>query len=288
MRSTLFETLESAFERMDSLVNTRALRSHVRTGIGESLSRLALLSPRPNEQISDEFDRVYFHHIRKTAGTSIVVAFFALSGSDPRKIERRLYRYAFTRAGGMRFVGPNTRLIQGGRYFFAYSHFPSYVARPPTARTFAFTVLRDPVERVVSLYRYLRSQDSDEGFTFRAPPSEQFWAQGTLGRFLDRIPQTDLLRQLYMFSPTGGVSETVDTLGTFHLVIHTKTLGAGVEILKKRTGVTLDVGHQRVSSASIEIPQSQLDRAREMLEPEYEMLHQLGRTAQPSAEPQDL
>jgi hypothetical protein len=268
----LFEKLESTFERLDAFIDTRALRSNLRTGVGESLSRVAILTARPKEAIAGDFDRFYFHHVRKTAGTSIAVAFFALSGSDPRTIERRLYRYAFTRMGGMRFVGPNARLIQGGRYFFAVSHFPSYVARPPTAGTFSFTVLRDPVQRVVSLYRYLRSEDSDEGFTFRAPPGEQSWARGTLADFLDQLPQAELLRQLYMFSPDGRVSETVDTLGGLQLVMYTEELKSGIDLLNQRTGLSLEVGRERVSTASLAIPQQHLDRAREMLDPEYEML----------------
>lgn len=274
----MFETLESTFERMDALVDTHVLRSKVRTGIGESLSRLALLTPPGNEALLGDFDRVYFHHVRKTAGTSIVVAFYALSGANPRDIERSLYRYAFIRTGGIRFVGLNAQLIQGGRYFFAVSHFPSYVARPPKDRTFAFTVLRDPLKRAVSLYRYLRSPDSDEGFTFRAPPVERSWAQGTFGDFLDLLPEEELLRQLYMFSPTGSVSETVATLGGLQLVMHTDSLDAGIELLEQRTGLSLKVGRERVSSASLEIPEAELARAREMLEPEYEMLGQLEAT----------
>jgi hypothetical protein len=271
----LFEELESTFERLDSIIDTRPLRSSIRTGIGETLSRFALVTPRPKERVFENFDRLYFHHVRKTAGTSICVAFFALSGYDPYMIERRLYRYAFTRTGGLRFVGPNKQLIQGGRYFFAASHFPSYVARPPSKGTFSFTVLRDPVNRVVSLYRYLRSADSDDRFTFRAPLVEQSWARGTLGDFLDHLPEPELLKQLHMFSPTGGVSETVDTLGKLQFVMYTEELAAGIQLLRERTGLKLDVGRERVSSASMEIPQSQLDRAREMLDPEYEMLRQL-------------
>ncbi len=201
--------------------------------------------PSENELLSDGFRRVYFHHVRKTAGTSIVASFYALSGSDPRRIERSLYRYAFVRRGGIRFVGLNAQLIRGGRYFFGVSHFPSYVARPPREGTFAFTVLRDPVERVVSLYRYLRSPDSDEGFTFRAPEEERLWARGTFEEFLDRLPEDRLLGHLYMFSPTGSVSETVDVLGALQLVIRMEALTAGIEQLRKRTGLPLDVGHEQ-------------------------------------------
>jgi hypothetical protein len=263
------------FEKLDSLVNTQPLRSNARTGLGTVLSHIAELTPRPNEQMNGAFDRLYFHHIRKTAGTSIVFAFFALSGVDPHKIERQLFRFAFARVGGVRYVEANAQLIQDGRYFFAVSHFPSYVSNPPTEGTFAFTVLRDPVKRIASLYRYLRSADSDKGFTFRAPARERSLASGSFGAFLDGLPKEDLLRQLYMFSPTGSVSETVDTLGRMQLVMHTESLADGVELLRQKTGVRLNVGRERATAASIEIPESELSQARLLLEPEYEMLRQL-------------
>jgi hypothetical protein len=212
--------------------------------------------------------------VRKTAGTSIVFAFFSLSKTDPYRIERRLYRVAFARVGGVRFVGYNPPLIQGGDYFFATSHFPSYVARPPVIGTYSFTALRDPLRRITSLYKYLKSEKSDEGFTFRAPAAERSWAKGSFGAFLDAVPRTVLLQQLYMFSPDGGVSETVDVLGRMNLVMHTESLTAGIDALRERTGVSLEIRHER-TSAVLEFPEPELERARAMLAPEYEMLRQL-------------
>lgn len=263
------------FETLDSLVNTQPLRSNARTGLGRALSAVAEWTPRPNEQLLGGYERIYFHHIRKTAGTSLVFAFFGLSGLDPHKIERRLFWCAFTRAGGVRLVEGNPTLIHEGRYLFATSHFPGYVAQPPTEGTFQFTVLRDPVKRVVSLYRYLRSAESDNGFVFKAPDEERKWASGTFHQFLDRLPREDLLRQLYMFSPVGDVSETVDELGKLQLVMRTDAIADGVDALTEQTGLRLSVGHQRSTVVSEELTESELDHARVVLESEYEMLEQL-------------
>jgi hypothetical protein len=268
--------VEPLFEVLDAKIDTKELRTRVRTGFGEFMSRLALITPPQNELISGDYERIYFHHVRKTAGTSIVFAFFSLSGSDPRNIERMLYWCSFARLGGMRFVEHNATLIQRGRYFFAASHFPSYVALPPKDGTFAFTALRDPVKRVASLYRYLKSENADEGFTFRAQPMERSWASGSFDQFLDVLPREELLQQLFMFSPTGDVSETVDTLGKLDLVMHTEEIQKGVAQLEALTGIKLDVGHKRSTpSDSQTIPEHALERARSMLSSEYEMLRQL-------------
>jgi hypothetical protein len=78
-----------------------------------------------------------------------------------------------------------------------------------------------------------------------------------------------------MFSPDGLISETVDTLGKLQLVLYTEELQPGIDLLNKRTGQSLAVGRERVSTATLAIPQTHLDRAREMLDPEYEMLRQM-------------
>jgi len=78
-----------------------------------------------------------------------------------------------------------------------------------------------------------------------------------------------------MFSPDGRISETVDTLGGLQLVMFTEELKSGIDLLNQRTGLSLTVGRERVSTASMAIPQQHLDRAREMLDPEYEMLRQM-------------
>ena len=252
-------------------------RSRVRTAAGEGLSRIALWAPLPKEALDGEYERIYFYHVRKTAGTSISMAFFSLSGEDPRKVERRLFLTSFVRSGGYRFVEHNAQLIQGGRYFYGVSHLPSYVARPPAEGTFTFTVLRDPVWRVVSLYRYLRSADADKGLAFGAPAAERAWAQGSFTEFLECAPREHLLRQLYTFSPTGSVAETVDEIGKLSLVMRTESLAEGIASLEQMTGLRLDVGHERASSESGVIPDAELDQARTLLAPEYEILEQLGR-----------
>ena len=136
-------------------------------------------------------------------------------------------------------------------------------------------MLRDPVKRVVSLYRYLRSAESDNGFIFKAPANERAWADAGFRVFLERVPREDFLRQLYMFSPRGDISETVEVLGNLDLVMRTESIGSGVEELQDMTGIGLDVGHKRTTLASEEFTPEELEEARERLEPEYEMLRQI-------------
>jgi hypothetical protein len=96
------------------------------------------------------YKRVYHFHVRKTAGTSLNSAFWALGGLDTQ----RLSTSPEATGRGLKFARHDLGLIAAGDYFFASSHEPAHrVELPPD--TFTVTILRDPVARVVSYYRYL-------------------------------------------------------------------------------------------------------------------------------------
>ena len=97
---------------------------------------------------------------------SILYAFYGLAG-DPYNIEEQLKYFRFAVRSGYRFVGMNPRLIRDGRYFFASSHLPKHQIVLPPSGTFHFTALRDPVARVISLYRYLSNAGADSAYAVR-------------------------------------------------------------------------------------------------------------------------
>ena len=100
-------------------------------------------------------ERIYHFHVRKTAGTSLDSSFWALGGPELEALSKQEAEEA-TEAGGRgrRFVRHDPRLIAAGDYFYASSHEPAHLLEIPPG-TFTITILRDPVARVVSYYRYL-------------------------------------------------------------------------------------------------------------------------------------
>ena len=95
---------------------------------------------------------------------------------------------------------------------------------PPEVGTFRFTVLRDPIDRVVSLYRYLACPDADSSFSLTARIEERRWAIEGFDRFLDQIPPYHLTNQLHMFSRSSSVNEAVDYLNKLDMVLRTERL----------------------------------------------------------------
>ena len=90
--------------------------------------------------LTDNVKRIYFFHIRKTAGTSLNHAFLALGGEEGCKVYEKLPQTRTLRiiSQGKIFVGWNKGLIESGNYFYAFSHIPQHQLALPD-NTFTFT-----------------------------------------------------------------------------------------------------------------------------------------------------
>ena len=255
-------------------LNHQSSRTTLRRHVGNRLWALSAMLPHA-EWHSDEYRRVYLYHIRKTAGTSIAFAFMRLAGVDPYLIENRLSRFAFAQTNGYRYVAHNEELIRQGKYFFAFSHFPAYVVNPPKVGTFKFTVLRDPVDRVVSLYRYLACPDADASFSLTAPIEERRWAVDGFDRFLDQIPPYHLTNQLHMFSRSLSVNEAVDCLNKLDMVLHAERINCDLTRLQEALNLQFSLKRERRSLFHFTPTDAQCDRLNELLRLEFEMLRQI-------------
>jgi hypothetical protein len=221
----------------------------------------------------DEYKRIYLYHVRKTAGTAISFAFMRLSG-DPHIIERRLSQFTFAQNHGYRYV-VSASLIRQGRYFFGYSHHPAYVVDPPASGTFKFTVLRNPVERVVSEYRYLANETADYGLKRGARAEERYWGREGFEKFLDTVPRHFITNQLYMFSKSGSVDEAVARLSGLDLVLQTEQLDRDLGRLEDALQLRLSLSRERVSVVDFEPTEAQRSRLEDLLQPEFEILRQI-------------
>ncbi len=214
--------------------------------------------------------RAYLYHVRKTGGTSLVFSLLSCAGEDGAAVYRRLRerRNGRTLSGDRVFVGWRRRLIERGRYHFAFSHLPYHAVALP-ADTFAFTCLRDPVQRVLSHYRMLAAYASGGAVPRAIARREMKWLGQSFDDFLDNLPREHLHNQLFMFSRHFDVDEAHDRIRALPLVLLTERLEAGVAALSRRFGLPLAVRHERRSGGDAEVPDASRARLREMLAPEY-------------------
>lgn len=250
--------------------------SSTRRELRRALPRLrqALAARRPaapSPITNPDYDRVYHYHVRKTAGTSLNAAFWALGGLDLKAM--RSSDSVFGR--GLHYVRNDRGLITAGDYFFANSHLPAYrVTLPP--RTFAVTILRDPSARAVSYYRYLRWAASDAGGS-RDPAIRWVREEAeVLGEdftaFLWRVPERALLAQLSQFSERMDPAEAAAAVLGCDAVCFTETFAADLKELGEVLGIDLVEGHERRFGEEVALAEDERAALRERLAPEYEML----------------
>ena len=99
--------------------------------------------------LPEGIDRVYHIHIRKSAGSSLNNLFFAQADLTLKE----LWREPLYIKNGRVFVQHQKEPINRGNYYYASSHYPVWDLQLPP-KTFTYCILRDPVDRLVSLYKY--------------------------------------------------------------------------------------------------------------------------------------
>ena len=200
----------------------------------------------------------------------------SLGGENPDDVHWRMRRALHAaRSGGRVYVAHDRRLLQEGHYFYGWDHAPAWSISLP-AHTFTVTVLRDPVARIVSLYRYLSDDTADDRQPFRAGRAERSMAADGLGKFLDRLPKEEGLKQLHMFSASLNVSEAVDRIRDCSGWFMTDEFDVGIQELGRRLNLGLPRRWDRKSVGECDVGR-EADRLAEMLRLEYELLDQLER-----------
>ncbi|MBL8658229.1 MAG: sulfotransferase family 2 domain-containing protein [Rhodospirillales bacterium] len=218
------------------------------------------------------YERIYLYHIRKTAGSSLRWTFMDLGGQDLRggEKERHLNTHGWVVHGGYAYVTHNRYLLERSSYFFGDSHFPFHDVRIPE-KTFTITILRDPVARVISHYRMLLHwQKADIDHPARR--AEASFLGDSFSDFLERLPRTHLMRQLYMFSPRFDVDEAIRNLAKVNFIMLTEQYNEHLGELAKVLNLDLKPLAEKAGYGSVPLSDEDRARLREVLAPEYALM----------------
>jgi len=227
--------------------------------------------------IAGTYRRIYHYHVRKTGGTSLNHAFWQKAGVDLQNFGDR----TIAQGNGIVIVRGEKRRIERGHYFFASSHIPAYALKLPQD-TFTITLLRNPLDRLLSYYRYLLWAAHDpqaaeeEPFLNELQP-EICCVAGSFSQFLDNAPKRHLLSQLYMFSDNFDVVEAAECSSTVCAVGFTEAFDETIRGISRHLDLQLEVHHDRRFQYAFEVSAPDLKRAREMLDPEFEFLARVRR-----------
>ena len=216
---------------------------------------------------------IYFYHVRKSAGTSLIKSFLALSASDPDSALNQLAEsvYKRRRFGDHVYVGWNLRLLSHGGYFFGFSH-ASYDEINIPRDWFRITCLRDPVERVISHYRMLVDLRNNHPNHPALRREAKLMGQG-IDDFIDRAPRSLLANQLYTFSNRFDLNQAAERALSLDAVLWADALEDGVASLSSQLELTgLQSRHSRKSLSRVTVPHATRNRLSEMLADETELL----------------
>ena len=226
---------------------------------------------------------IYFYHVQKTAGTSLAKAFESLGGEDPNDVESRMaWPARVARSGDYVFLHKGDNLIlRMVPYSFAWSHIPYWKIRLAPS-VFTITILRDPVERVLSLYHFGRDTHSNRSNKFKSSPYLRNLAAKGFGSFLAELDPSLLLNQLYIFSKDFDPIEAAENIRSLSLYFFTESFDLGLSALNASLELPLSVRNERAIVRSLEhLTDIDVSRLREQLEPEYQMISMLAKLPGP-------
>jgi len=223
-----------------------------------------------------KFKRIYHFHIRKSAGTSVNAAFWNLAGLDLNSI----WKKSLIVTNDKVFVRHHYDLIQEGNYTFANSHLPFWKIKLPP-ETLTFSVFRDPVQRIVSLYRYYHFNVNHPEAHLLDPMNSSVkqyahWLGNSFGDFLENIPRQHSVNQVYMFSENFNVEEALLNLSKLSYVFFQDDLDMLPPIIEKETSLKPELKRERAFPVTTaEITDIELNKARSILADEILLFNKL-------------
>jgi hypothetical protein len=198
--------------------------------------------------------------------------FFSLSEENPNKVYAKLAECCDHRIqiNNKTFVGWNERLINEGKYDYAFSHIPFHRISI-SEKTFTFTCFRDPVKRIVSHYNMLLEFAKNK-IQHPCMDIEGKWIGHNFDDFLSNVPRNHLLNQLYMFSPDLDIKEGLSNVKKLSHFFFCEKFNNGVNELNQKLGLNMKPMHVRKSRNHAPITNENLIALKEILKDEYKFL----------------
>lgn len=225
-----------------------------------------------------KYQRVYHVHLRKSAGTSINAAFWALGGLSLKSIKREPIAIRKKRI----FVRNNLQLINEGNYHYGNSHIPYWRLSLPK-NTFVFCMVRDPLERLLSLYRYylwIDQVDAREGMKqepyYKSLKAKMPYLGNSFLDFAENLASKHLMNQLYLFSEMLDVEVALKNINQLDRVYFQDQFDSAITDLSDSLEIPLEIKMERkYKTPEVHINETEKSKAKVLLEREYRFYNAL-------------
>jgi len=184
--------------------------------------------------------QVYFCHVRKCGGRSLIVAFLreakAAGADEASSLYQALCSKGRQTIGKRQIHGWTTHPPAG--FHFAFSHDPMHTVQLPKG-ALRVTTLREPIARFLSYYRMLLHYHQTNNARF-ARTEGRFIAE-PFQDFLEKVAPEHLYATLSMFSRKRSVVEAFQHITQLDQVIFVDNYANGLAQLSAKIGCTLEL-----------------------------------------------
>lgn len=225
-----------------------------------------------------KFPSFYFIHIRKTGGTYFSYAMLSnsdFSGEETyRKIVESEDHAVLLR--GKRYIGWNVDLARNCKFFYCFSHLPFYNLNLSNRKIIYLTVLRDPIDRIVSHYKMLMAM-KDAPVKHPCFETEGEWLGNSFMNFISNIPTSHLMNQLWMFSHNFHIDEGIENISKVDHVYYLSNIDMGLKHLSNKYELNIAPPKKivRKSEYVFTPSESDLDYLRRKIRPEIEFYNEV-------------
>lgn len=225
--------------------------------------------------INEKYKGVYHYHIRKSGGTSLNFSFLSLYEDNPQKVYRNIIKSSDKRQMLNRkvYLGWDINKIQSGNFFYGWSHQPMHQVQVPKSH-FTVTILRNPLKRVLSHYKMVY-RHVNQGIKHPIAKREGKYLGKGLGDYLDNIPKSILLTQLFMFSKNFSVDDAFNNITSLSYFFFTENYEDGLKGLSNKLEIKLKPMHIRKSDLKIKVTQKERKKMNKLLRPEILLYNKL-------------
>lgn len=239
-----------------SLSNVRSL-----IGLGARALHRTPLRPRGFEG----YDRILHFHIQKSGGTSVNQVFYGLTfvqpvveaflernqshpfftsdlfkaKSDGAKVKAITRRLGGPAKGNGYIVSSSWKRIRLGMYSYAHNHM-CFQDVPIYPGTYSFTILREPLERLISRYKMdlrLFRLGKIGHYKDRGPLADSITEPLKYFRVLKNHAPNDFLNQIGSFSKSFTVDEAIENALSLNRILFQHSLQPDLDALLKDVGL---------------------------------------------------
>lgn len=253
-------------------------QTQVNHEIGLLKSKKTFSFPRVTIKNFEGFDnrRIFHFHNRKTAGTSLNISFLSLISQNPIKKYAEIVLdpdHKITKLGKT-YIGWNHNLAKSEKFFYSWSVEP-FNKIGLDNDMFGVTILRDPADRIISLYDHFLYSVEKQVLIHPDIEKEVRLTQNGFTDFLKNLPKKTLMRQLFSFSERYDIEEAYNNVTKLSHVMFTSHYEESLRALSSKLDLGLKSYYLRKSSKKTKISDSQRRLLQKKLEPEYEFYNKI-------------